>query len=235
MSHLYLTDRFDYFIADSNELYKSNFGVIKNSYGKTIFDTSYSEEAFKKIYDTENEQCLIISHIHMDHYLGGKSHLKNFKKIYCSKKVAKEIIYMGCEKKQIHILHDEKNITVNNNIVSGLKDCHSDLDILMYNQEIGIAFLGDILLADRHPSLYKYSIDKIVDILNNLINLGIELFIPGHGKAMTIEDVKVYIKYLNYINYAQENNCTRQEVVIWLEKENIHWKYIDRLWSFLNI
>lgn len=47
MSYICEANKFDFFIADSNEKYQSNFGVVKKN-SRITFDTSYSEEAFEK-------------------------------------------------------------------------------------------------------------------------------------------------------------------------------------------
>ena len=61
MSYICEANKFDFFIADSNEKYQSNFGVVKKN-SRITFDTSYSEEAFEKLFEPGEEIFLVISH-----------------------------------------------------------------------------------------------------------------------------------------------------------------------------
>ena len=233
MSYICEANKFDFFIADSNEKYQSNFGVVKKK-SRITFDTSYSEEAFEKLFEPGEEIFLVISHNHKDHYFGARNYYKYFKTIFCGIDMVEHLIKLGCCKSQIKVISAEKNVNIANNIVIGVEGSHSYLDIIMYNTDIQVAFLGDLLLQGRHPRIFYHGVGKVIYLLEKLVHMGIVLFVPGHGKIMGVKEVVEYIEYLRYIETAKKNGISREEVRIWLLEKNIKWKHVDRLWFFLD-
>lgn len=110
MSYICEANKFDFFIADSNEKYQSNFGVVKKK-SRITFDTSYSEEAFEKLFEPGEEIFLVISHNHKDHYFGARNYYKYFKTIFCGIDMVEHLIKLGCCKSQIKVISAEKTST----------------------------------------------------------------------------------------------------------------------------
>lgn len=108
MSYICEANKFDFFIADSNEKYQSNFGVVKKN-SRITFDTSYSEEAFEKLFEPGEEIFLVISHNHKDHYFGARNYYKYFKTTGLNIEKACDIVNNNGKKSAI-LLYAKKNV-----------------------------------------------------------------------------------------------------------------------------
>lgn len=93
------------------------------------------------------------------------------------------------------ILHGSKR----NLHITAYNAAHSKGDVIAYLPEEKICFTGDILFAESHPWLGDGNPEELKNILEELINYGIEYFVPGHGRLSTQNDVLLQIQYIDEI------------------------------------
>lgn len=234
MAYSFESEILSYVIADSDHLYKSNMGRIITPDIEIFFDTSDFGEGFEKWVDTEEEKrkFLVISHEHIDHYRGGIRSLELFDTIICAQSVAIQISNLGYRTEKIHTLDNrESDVEIDGNVISLQQNCHTEFDLILYNVKNKFAFLGDILISKRHRQIVISNVENIVNVLKRLLEIGIEIFIPGHGGIMSRNEVRQYIKYLLFIRKANEMQYSRKKIIRWLKKEKcIEWNNIENLW-----
>jgi len=73
---------------------------------------------------------------------------------------------------------------------------HSIGDVLAYIPEAKICFTGDLLFVESHPWLGSGDPEQNIMILEELLKLDIEYFVPGHGRIATKKDIKLQIQYI---------------------------------------
>ena len=80
---------------------------------------------------------------------------------------------------------------------------HTAGDILIHIPEEKVLFTGDILETDYHPYVGdpEADIDGWIKVLERMMDLDIERFIPGHGPVSSKEDVAALIKYLKEFDF----------------------------------
>jgi len=66
---------------------------------------------------------------------------------------------------------------------------HCDGDLVVHLPRARIAFLGDLLFVGRFPWLGDCDLDGWIDVLGRLLNLEVEMVVPGHGPVSTLREV----------------------------------------------
>ncbi len=73
---------------------------------------------------------------------------------------------------------------------------HSPGDVIMYLPQEKVCFMGDLLFESFHPWLGTGDPENFISILGKLLDMDIEIFIPGHGVIATKSDIELEIKYI---------------------------------------
>lgn len=85
---------------------------------------------------------------------------------------------------------------------------HSTCDSFLYIPEEKVAFMGDLLFVQNHPTLFEDSnLEMWIEILNKIDALEIETLIPGHGPIGTKLDIQAMICYFHNMM-----NSTKDEI-----------------------
>jgi glyoxylase-like metal-dependent hydrolase (beta-lactamase superfamily II) len=73
---------------------------------------------------------------------------------------------------------------------------HSTGDIIAYLPDDKICFTGDLLFCEYQPWFGSGNPEQLIGILEGLLRLDIECFVPGHGRLSTKDDVVLQIQYI---------------------------------------
>lgn len=73
---------------------------------------------------------------------------------------------------------------------------HSNSDTIVYLPEEKIAFTGDLVFVNAHPSIHNQPINKWLEILDKLDQFNIETVIAGHGEIGTKSTINIVKQYL---------------------------------------
>lgn len=75
---------------------------------------------------------------------------------------------------------------------------HSNCDAILYIPEEKVAFMGDLLFVNSHPTFFEESNPvEWYNILNEVENFDFEMAIPGHGEVGTKQDIAKVKEYIN--------------------------------------
>jgi len=107
---------------------------------------------------------------------------------------------------------------------------HTPSDAFLYLPEEKIAFMGDIVLENRHPPIYNSQ--DFIDNLTKVNQLDIQTIIPGHGSIVTKEQINVMIQYLEHLNWKvnsllRKNKTFEQILSTVAPEEYAKWTGID--------
>lgn len=73
---------------------------------------------------------------------------------------------------------------------------HSDGDLVIWLEQVKVAFLGDLMFLGRVPWLGDCDLDGWIDRLARVLLLDVETVVPGHGPVATMQDVDVFRAHL---------------------------------------
>jgi cyclase len=82
---------------------------------------------------------------------------------------------------------------------------HTASDTVLFLPEAGIVFLSDLLFIGCHPLMMDGDPHKLKAILNELMGLDAETFVPGHGPAGRRIDLQ---RMIDYVEACSELACT---------------------------
>ncbi len=74
---------------------------------------------------------------------------------------------------------------------------HTADDAILFLPEDGIVFMADLLFVDSHPFLVEAEPDKVISILDEVLELGMDIFVPGHGSLGTEADLNLMKEYVH--------------------------------------
>lgn len=81
---------------------------------------------------------------------------------------------------------------------------HTDGDAIVYLPEDKIAFLGDLLFTRTLPNVADGFTQDWIATLEQVLELGAERFVPGHGAVAGSAEVQAQIEYLKWLRGAVE-------------------------------
>lgn len=81
---------------------------------------------------------------------------------------------------------------------------HTDGDAILFLSEQRVAFLGDLLWTRVLPNVKDGFTREWIATLKQVLALGAERFVPGHGAFATASDVRDQIAYLMWLREAVE-------------------------------
>jgi len=106
---------------------------------------------------------------------------------------------------------------------------HTESDTVLYLPKAGIVLMSDLLFVDCHPYLADGNPLKLLNALNVLKQLDATYFVPGHGPVGTIDDLKLFIEYIEFcMETAQilvnEGNTNDDRIMkLKLPEKYVHW------------
>ncbi|KAA0546232.1 MBL fold metallo-hydrolase [Bacillus sp. BGMRC 2118] len=85
---------------------------------------------------------------------------------------------------------------------------HSICDSFLYIPEEKVAFMGDLLFVETHPTLFEgdSSVEKWIEILTKVDCFEIKIFIPGHGPIGSKQDIQSLLHYFYDIKNSNDND-----------------------------
>jgi glyoxylase-like metal-dependent hydrolase (beta-lactamase superfamily II) len=109
---------------------------------------------------------------------------------------------------------------------------HSPGDVILYLPIEKICFTGDLLFKDSHPWLGTGAPEKLIDVLEELLQLDVEVFISGHGDLGTKSDIRLEIKYIKELLALVEAKKAKGDTADMVNLKDISPQFKD--WSGLS-
>lgn len=99
------------------------------------------------------------------------------------------------------IFQDRLQLTVGDRevIVVETKPCHTRSDSVVYIPAEGVVHTGDLVASGRHIGLQFPFMKHLLEACELMISWDAEVYVPGHGPVMSLQDVKDARDYLLYI------------------------------------
>ncbi|MEJ2740782.1 MAG: MBL fold metallo-hydrolase, partial [Dehalococcoidia bacterium] len=90
---------------------------------------------------------------------------------------------------------------------------HTAGDILIYIPKEKVLFTGDILETDYHPYLGdpESDIDRWIKVLDRIMELDVQMIIPGHGPISGKKEVVELKEYLEIFDVNAKRLATRYD------------------------
>ncbi len=217
------------YIANSNLITRANMGLVESDSSIYIFDTTYDRLFFEKIIKSQSKKNkklkLIISHKHKDHYGGFSSNMIDlFDRVIVGEDYSDQFggdtkFEVMCEKRLV--LEDGLELYL---IING----HTEKDIVLHDVYSHVAFMGDLLLQNRHPYLSVRNNYAREDIYRKLLGWGIKRLVPGHGNIVSGCDLNIYLNYLAFVRvhqvkYSNYKNLNFRHILQYSDYKE--WKY----------
>lgn len=190
---------------------QSNLGVSVGNDGFLLADTGFSRRAEAKLRVAISKlgkgkiKYIINTHLHQDHIacnsIGGDSATiidhQNLEKMASEEIIRKAEGSITGKTGKTFETHYTMNFNSEEIKLIPYPGVHSDADLIIYFSESGVVHMGDLLLSESFPSVggnvieYIELLEKIIDIFP-----AETLFISGHGKNYTLEDIVNYQRML---------------------------------------
>jgi len=87
---------------------------------------------------------------------------------------------------------------------------HTRNDIILYLEEDGILFTGDLLFVDCHPYLADGNPDSLVYALKVLHNMKFKVVVPGHGPVSIASDMNEMIDYVYQLKALSKRMLSKE-------------------------
>jgi glyoxylase-like metal-dependent hydrolase (beta-lactamase superfamily II) len=85
---------------------------------------------------------------------------------------------------------------------------HTPGDMLVYLPEERILFAGDIVFVHGTPVVHSGPISRYIQVLQDVLNMDIDIVVPGHGPITDKSGVEAMIAYLEYVYAESEKRYT---------------------------
>ena len=79
------------------------------------------------------------------------------------------------------------------------KPAHTKGDVLVYVPDDKCVFTGDILFIEGHPILWAGPVGNWIEACQTMLDMDLDLVVPGHGPITDKQGVKAVQDYLVYI------------------------------------
>jgi cyclase len=76
------------------------------------------------------------------------------------------------------------------------KKGHTSSDLILFLPQDSVIFMGDLLFINSHPYLGDGDPDSLINILQEVQQMGVRVLIPGHGPVGGVEDLAILIRYV---------------------------------------
>ncbi len=216
--------------STANQGFMSNAGFVVTPGGVVVFDTlgspSLAQEMVKRIHEATDQPIkrVIVSHYHADHYYGVQV-FKDLGAEIWAHEAAKGVIGSDAAKQRFEQRKEILGQWINDRTqrfpqpdlwLSGDTDfelgglhfhlrhvgpAHSDEDMVMFVEEDGVLYAGDLVFKGRVPFVGDADSKKWLAALDKLIAFQPKLLVPGHGGASDtpIDDLTLTRDYLRFL------------------------------------
>jgi glyoxylase-like metal-dependent hydrolase (beta-lactamase superfamily II) len=86
---------------------------------------------------------------------------------------------------------------------------HTVSDSIVVDEREGVAAMGDLMFADSHIPMFMPSARRWADAMERVLSMGLQHFIPGHGRLCNRDDVRGQRDYLLWILDQAERRFRR--------------------------
>jgi cyclase len=198
-----------YKLTLSNNDFTVNVGACIGADGILLIDTGWlqtAEELHKGVSELDDGivKWIIITHPHGDH-IGGRGLLGKNATLFAHKNAIEELDgkYFGLDALPGQALpaitlENELLLHLNGNEIKVMPaPGHTNSDLIVYFNHLGIVFLGDVVLSDTFPPLDLIRGGNVAQYIESVGNL-IELFptdvklITGHGRDYSLNDLQAH-------------------------------------------
>lgn len=76
---------------------------------------------------------------------------------------------------------------------------HTAGDTLVYSVQDRVVYTGDLLFNDGHPAIWAGSVDGWIAACDKILDLDVDVVVPGHGALADKSDVKIFREYLDMV------------------------------------
>jgi cyclase len=108
---------------------------------------------------------------------------------------------------------------------------HTDSDAFMLVPDAKVAFLGDLLFNEAHPSLWTASPDGWITILEQIEQMDLTTVVPGHGPVGTLTTVSALKRYWEEMRSQAESLVTSGASADDIAQITVPPLYADWLWT----
>ncbi len=221
-------------VATDNYGFISNAAFVVTAAGVVVFDTlgtpalgvkllaairSVTEAPIKRIY---------ISHYHADHMYGNQAFSGSGAEIITSDGAKRylegEVAQQRLDERRVslspwvdentRIVHPDRYLQGEERFMLGgvsirvvdVGSAHSEGDLVLFVENDGVLFSGDIIFQDRIPFLGTSSSAEWLKVLNEMEQAEVAVIVPGHGKAAESprEIVSLTKNYLSFVRASMQ-------------------------------
>jgi glyoxylase-like metal-dependent hydrolase (beta-lactamase superfamily II) len=221
-------------VATDNYGFISNAAFVVTGEGVVVFDTLGTPALGVKLLaairtvTSEPVKRVYISHYHADHMYGNQAFSASGAEIIASDG-AKRYLEGGVAQQRLSErrvslapwVDDSTRIVNPDRFVQGeerfrlgevdirvvdLGSAHSEGDLVLFVENDGVLFSGDIIFQDRIPFLGSSSSAEWLAILNDMEQAAVSVIVPGHGRAAESpnEIVSLTRNYLAYVRLSMQ-------------------------------
>jgi len=108
---------------------------------------------------------------------------------------------------------------------------HTESDLILYLPKEKIVFMGDLLFIDNHPWMADGYPENLITTLNKILQMDADIFIPGHGKVGSKDDIVTMIDYIKMIKLTALNLLNDGKSITDINEFQIPEAYEDWLLS----
>lgn len=180
-----------------NQVFKTDAQIVSSTRTRTLIATAGTEEF--QWYSSNSAQQLAR---HRELYQNAKDELEQKQELLWIGE------YEGIVSALPHLAVCMPTFTFNDHLeIHGSKKTaeliafeggHTGSDTVLYLADEGTIFMGDLLFVRCHPYLAEGDPLKLVTALRELSELDANCFIPGHGPAGSVGDLKLLIEYIDH-------------------------------------
>ncbi|WP_068165151.1 MBL fold metallo-hydrolase [Rhodococcus phenolicus] len=90
-----------------------------------------------------------------------------------------------------------------------LGPCHTAGDLVAHVADAGVTFTGDLLFVESTPILWNGPLDNWLAALDRLIGWDAAVYVPGHGPAGSVDDLRALRDYWLWLRDAGRDRHAR--------------------------
>lgn len=79
------------------------------------------------------------------------------------------------------------------------KPSHTKSDSVVWIPDEGVAHTGDLVMGHRHVSMQYPFIHHLVEAVELMVSWNAEIYVTGHGPALTLAGMKEFLEYMYFI------------------------------------
>jgi glyoxylase-like metal-dependent hydrolase (beta-lactamase superfamily II) len=248
--------------STKNEGFMSNAGFVITPAGVVVFDTlgspSLAQEMVKRIRSLTKLPIkrAIISHYHADHYYGMQVFKDAGAELWAHEsgkgvlgsdgwkmrfEQRKQILGKWINDKTQRFLEPDLWLNGDTDFELGglhfhlryVGPAHSDEDLVMFVEEDGVLFAGDLVFKGRVPFVGDADSKRWLNALEKLIALKPKILVPGHGAASNtpMEDLTLTRDYLVFLR-AEMGRAVNELIPFEEAYDKTNWSRYETMPAF---